>query len=196
MLPPSTRRQARRWVSARPTPLASPLADAAATFALASTGLNVNTAGDLTGVDSINTIGITATALTFAGAGNINTTGALNLGTSGTATTVTIGRVGQTQALAGNATIGGTLNVTGTTTLGNGTLRLTGASTIDTTAGTTLGIGTANTTGITLGRTAATFALASTGLNVNTAGDLTGVDSIDTIGVTATALTFAGAGNC
>lgn len=67
-----------------------------------------------------------------------------------------------------------------------------GALTVDSAAG--LNLGTTNATGVSVGRSAATFALASTGLNVTTGGALTGVASLDTITTSSTALTFAGAG--
>jgi hypothetical protein len=74
------------------------------TFALTSSGgLNVTTGGALTGVASIDTIGTTATALTFAGTGTLSstttsaitldsgTTGAVNVGTGANAKTVSVG---------------------------------------------------------------------------------------------------------
>jgi hypothetical protein len=81
------------------------IGDTSDAFSLASTGLNISTGGALTGVVSIDTIAVSATALTFAGAGTISstttsamtldsgTTGAVNIGTGANAKTITLGNV-------------------------------------------------------------------------------------------------------
>lgn len=73
------------------------------TFSINSSGLNVTSAGALTGVASIDTIATSATALTFAGAGTIKsttssaitldsgTTGIVNIGTGTSGKTINIG---------------------------------------------------------------------------------------------------------
>ena len=104
---------------------------AAATLAIASTGLNVSTGGALTGVASIDTITTSATDLTFAAAGTISstttnaltldsgTTGAVNLGTGANAKIITIGN----DTLATNVNIlAGTGNITLGTSDTTGTL--------------------------------------------------------------------------
>jgi len=90
------------------------------TFALTSTGLNVSIGGALTGVASLDTISTSATDLTFAGIGTIDSggTSALNIGTGAAAKTITIGNeTGATNvnilAGTGNITLG-TSNATGT----------------------------------------------------------------------------------
>ncbi len=68
-----------------------------------------------------------------------------------------------------------------------------GALTIDSAAGLNLGTGTSS--AVSIGRSAGTFSLTSTGLNVTTGGALSGVTSIDTISASSTSLGFAGAGS-
>ena len=70
---------------------------------ITSTGLNLTSGGALTGIASIDTIAYSATAMTFAGAGALSstgantltldsgTTGAINIGTNANAKTITIG---------------------------------------------------------------------------------------------------------
>ena len=101
------------------------------TFALTSNGgLNVTTGGALTGVTSLDTITTSATALTFAGTGTLDTTAAaLNLGTSG-ATSVSIGKSGIT------TTNNGALTSTQTLTASNGLTQTTGALNLTATSGT------------------------------------------------------------
>lgn len=118
------------------------------------------------------------TAGTLSTSGNISTTG------SGTITS------------AGNLTANGT-----TLSIGNGS-----AATINTPSGNAaltiipngtggLNLATTNTGNVVIGNATGTFRLISSGgLNVSTAGALTGVASIDTITTSGTALTFAGAG--
>ncbi len=98
--------------------------NATGTFALTSSGgLNVTTGGALTGVASLDTIGVSATAFSFAGAGSVTsnttnaltldsgTTGAVNLGTGANAKTLTIGNI--TGATAVNINSGtGNVNFT------------------------------------------------------------------------------------
>jgi len=79
------------------------IGDVSDTFSLASTAFNVSTTGALTGVVSIDTIATSSTALTFAGAGTISstgtnaltldsgTTGIVNLGTGNNAKTINLG---------------------------------------------------------------------------------------------------------
>ncbi len=98
------------------------IGDTSDALAFASTGLNLTTAGALTGVASIDTIATSATALTFAGAGTISsttlsditldsgTTGIVNLGTGNNAKTVNLGT-----GTAGNAINIGTNNTTSDT---------------------------------------------------------------------------------
>lgn len=88
-------------------------------FSLASTGLNITTGGALTGVASIDTITHSATAITFAGAGTISstganamaldsgTTGSVNIGTGASAKTITLGNTTLTTALNINTGTGG-----------------------------------------------------------------------------------------
>ncbi|CAN5323134.1 hypothetical protein BH10PAT1_BH10PAT1_1800 [soil metagenome] len=93
----------------------SAIGNATGTFTLTSSGLNVNTGGDLTGVASIDTIATSATALTFAGAGTIDsgTTNALNLGTGNNAKTINIGtgNAGNIFNIGTNNTIADAINI-------------------------------------------------------------------------------------
>ncbi len=230
------------------------------TFALTSSGgLNVTTGGALTGVASIDTIGTSATALTFVASGSLTSTGAnalsvdggssgaLNLNGSSTGNILIGGGSGSTGCTITNSTgalactagitgsnlsgtntgditlsaIGATPNANGATLTGQvlnlepasaafggvvttGTQTLAGAKTFSslltgtaglTISGGTASINTAGTSNTAIGNATGTFALTSNGgLNVTTGGALTGVASIDTIGVTATALSFTGAG--
>ncbi|MFA6325042.1 MAG: hypothetical protein WCX46_02330, partial [Candidatus Paceibacterota bacterium] len=103
------------------------IGDTLDTLSFASTGLNVSTSGALTGVLSIDTIGISSTALTFAGAGTINsttssaltldstTTGAINIGNSANAKTITIGNTTSTTAVNINSGTGSIRFTTGPT---------------------------------------------------------------------------------
>lgn len=125
---------------------------------------------------------------------------AINIG-GATATTLNLGRSGQTQALLGNVTVAGTLGVTGATTLsstlavtgnvtvntnrltinaatGNITGPSTGAWTIDNGNASAINIGTATATGITLGRTGQT-------LTVNSNTQLNGTLRVGSAGSTA-----------
>lgn len=96
-----------------------------------------------------------------------------------TATGINSTAIGQTTAATGKFT---TITSTGGTDLANA-----GASNVT--------IATTGTGNVTIGNSSGTFALASNGgLNLTTGGALTGVASIDTIGTSATGLTFAGAG--
>lgn len=87
------------------------IGNATGTFAVTSSGLNVSTAGALTGVASIDTIATSATAITFAGAGTLSSTGssALNLD-GGTSGAVNIGA-----STSGNIALGGGSGSTGCT---------------------------------------------------------------------------------
>lgn len=95
-------------------------------YAASSIGTNLSTGGTLTVTGASTLTGaVTATGGVASGANitvpaayalDVASAGVLNLGTT-TATTVNIGRSGQTQALLGNATVAGTLNVTGASTL-------------------------------------------------------------------------------
>jgi excisionase family DNA binding protein len=116
------------------------------TFALTSSGgLNVSTGGGLTGVATLDTITTSATALTFAGAGTVDTSGTstLNLGTGTggkiinigtddtTADTIAIGSAKDTTTILGtnlnlNNSGGGATNIgtntnSGTITIGRTT---------------------------------------------------------------------------
>lgn len=95
-------------------------------YAATTVGTNISTGGTLsvTGASTL-TGAVTATGGIASGAGvtvpaayalDAASTGVLNIGTT-TATTINIGRSGQTQALLGNATVAGTLSVTGISTL-------------------------------------------------------------------------------
>jgi hypothetical protein len=124
------------------------LGNATGTFALTSNGgLNVTTGGALTGVATLDTITVSATGLTFAGAGSITTTttstltldsgttGAINIGTNTNAKTITIGNTTGTTALTldsgtGNINIGTT--IAKTIAVGNAT----GATAVNLTSGT------------------------------------------------------------
>ncbi len=156
------------------------IGNAAGTFALASSGgLNVTTGGALTGVASIDTISTSATAIGFAGLGGITSAAGTDLSfTSGTTGTVSVD-----SGTSGAVNLG-TGNTAKTINIGTGT------------GGDNINIGTNNTTAdtIAVGSALDSFALTSTGLNVTTGGALTGVASIDTISVSATALGFAGVG--
>src|SRR6185369_5770318 len=83
-------------------------------------------------------------------------------------------------------TLGAISGVTGYTQ-DSGNFTINGAGTIS------LGTG-SNTNNVDIGNSTGTFSVTSTGLNVDTAGALTGVDSIDTIAISDTAITFAGSG--
>jgi hypothetical protein len=105
-------------------------------LSLTSTGLNVTTLGALTGVASINTVTHSATAITFAGAGTLSSTGvnaitldsgstgAINVGTSANAKTITIGNGTGATSLVLNAGTGnidiGTNAVARTINVGTG----------------------------------------------------------------------------
>jgi fibronectin-binding autotransporter adhesin len=105
------------------------IGDTLDTFTLASTGLNVSSAGALTGVASINTISFSATAIGFAGTGSITSgagtalsltsgttgavtidsgsTGGVNIGTGANAKTITIGNTTGATAVNINSGTGG-----------------------------------------------------------------------------------------
>ncbi len=166
------------------------------TLSINSSGLNVTSGGALTGVASIDTIATSATALTFAGAGTIASTGANAL------------------ALNGGAT--GAVNITGNAAssfnYGSNALTITsgtGASTFNTTAtginATQIGATTAasgafttlTSTGVTgLGNNSATVAIDGTNFDLSTAGVITlaGAQTKDittTAAATSTALVIA-----
>jgi hypothetical protein len=95
-------------------------------YAASTIGTNISTGGTLsvTGASTLTGV-VTATGGVTSGANitvpaayalDVAATGVLNLGTT-TATTINIGRSGQTQALLGNATVAGTLTVTGVSAL-------------------------------------------------------------------------------
>ena len=123
----------------------------------------------------------TATMVVDTGASlNFANSGTINASSLGSATFAAPGAIGGGTAASGTFT---TLTSTGLTNLGT-----TGASNVN--------IATTGTGNTTIGNATGTFALTSSGgLNVTTVGALSGVSSIDTIGVSATALTFAGAGS-
>ncbi|MBI4224756.1 MAG: hypothetical protein HY617_00320 [Candidatus Sungbacteria bacterium] len=95
-------------------------------YAASSIGTNLSTGGTLTVTGASTLTGaVTATGGVASGANvtvpaayalDVASAGVLNIGTT-TATTINIGRSGQVTALAGNATIAGTLGVTGASTL-------------------------------------------------------------------------------
>ena len=101
--------------------------------------------------------------------GLIDGPGALGIGTA-TGTTLTLGRTGQTQALAGNATVAGTLGVTG----------IADVATIDR-AG-TIGIGTTSGTTVTVGRSGQTLAIPG----AIASADIAVIDRAGTIGIGTT----------
>ena len=123
----------------------------------ASPKLTIDQAGNTTigGTLTIQGASITGPA---AGAFSIDNgnAAAINIGGT-TATTLNLGRLGQTQALLGNGTVAGTFAVTGATTLSS-TLAVTGATTF--TGNTTHG-------GTITGPAGAAFAIDSGGVNVN-----------------------------
>lgn len=121
------------------------IGNATGTFALTSNGgLNVTTGGALTGVASIDTIAVTATGLTFAGAGTISsttssaitvdsgTTGTVNLGTGNNAKTINLGTgtAGNTINIGTNNTVADAINIGSAldTTILTGTVRVSGLS--------------------------------------------------------------------
>jgi hypothetical protein len=113
------------------------------------------------------------TAATF----TIDSGGANTIAIGGTnATTLNLGRSGQTQALLGNGTVAGTLGVTGLATLGNATVggALTGPTaanfTIDSGGANTIAIGGTNATTLNLGRSGQTQALLGNGTVAGTFG--------------------------
>ncbi len=126
--------------------------------------------------------GTNTTAAMVVGSGatlNFTGTGTINASSLGGATFASPGTIGSTTAASGKFT---SLTSTGATDLANA-----GASNVT--------IATTGTGNVTIGNATGTFALTSSGgLNVTTGGALTGVASVDTIGVSATGLTFAGAG--
>lgn len=139
-------------------------------FSLTSSGINISTGGALTGVTLLNTFALGTTSIAF------NATGTLSSG--------------------GTAPLTIDSNSTGALNLGTGN----NAKTINIgtgNAGNIINIGTNNAIAdtISIGSALDALSLSSTGLNVNTTGDLTGVDTIDTIVFNATSTTFAGAGN-
>ncbi len=105
-------------------------------LSLTSTGLNVTALGALTGVASINTVFHSATAITFAGAGTLSstgvnsltvdsgTTGGVNIGTGSNEKTITIGNTTGATSLVLNAGTGnidiGTNSVSRTINIGSG----------------------------------------------------------------------------
>lgn len=116
------------------------------TLAVSSNGgLNVTTGGALTGVASIDTIGVNSTSLSFAGAGSVasnttnaitidsGTTGGVNLGTGANAKTITIGNSTLATAVniitgTGGITLGDNAN---TKTINIGDVSNSGADTIN-----------------------------------------------------------------
>ncbi len=180
------------------------------------------TLGNTTGATALNintgTGGSTYT--TTNGTFNLNTgSGAINVGTDAVAKTLTIGNTTGITNTNINSGTGGISMLTGTSgtvsiksgTIGSVTLDsgTTGTVNIGTgndsktinigtgTQGNAINIGTDNTTldTITLGSSLDSLTISSTGFNLTTGGALTGISSIDTISYSATAMTFAGAGN-
>lgn len=87
-------------------------------------------------------------------------TGALNIGTT-TATSINIGVSGRTTAILGNATVAGTLQVTGVSTFSSN-LKLLGGYSLDTTnAGGALNIGTTSATSVIIGSATAKVGIAT-----------------------------------
>jgi hypothetical protein len=143
----------------------------------ASNGLTQTTGAlNLTATSGTLTLsGLSASSASF-GANDVNfTSGHFNTTATGINTTA----IGATTASTGKFT---NLTSTSATDLANA-----GASNVT--------IATTGTGNVTVGNSTGTFALTSNGgLNVTTVGALTGVASLDTISISATALTFAGAG--
>lgn len=144
----------------------------AGVFTVADTSGNVHTSGTLA-VDGLSTLS--------GGVSSPAGTGTFLMLTSG-------GGYGSTGFMAdsdGNLSTNGTLLVDGISTL-------TGATTV---TGTLTSNGTLDANGIvTLGDNGETAAIDSLNWDVDADGAMTGIDSIDTIATSATALTFAGAG--
>jgi hypothetical protein len=145
-------------------------------------------------------------------------TGAVNLGTNANAKNITIGNTTGVTAVNINSGTGGVTLLTGTT--GNVSIKsgTTGSVTLDSgttgtvnlgtgdnnktinigtgNAGNTINLGTNNTVAdtISIGSALDSLVINSSGLNLTSGGALTGVASIDTISVSATAITFAATG--
>jgi len=150
------------------------------------TAVNGNLTGTL-GVTGTSTLtgaliangGITDTG-NFAqtGVGTFDTgTGAVSLNGNTNITGINTLTVG-----TGATTLGGTLGVAGLTTLSGG-VDVSGASTITG----TLGINTTGSAATTIGNATAAFSLASSGLNVSTAGAVSGVTTLTASGAIAAA---------
>lgn len=156
------------------------------TFALTSSGgLNVTTAGALTGVASLDTIGTSSTALTFAGAGSLTSTGANSLSVDGG----TSGALNLNNTSSGDILIGGGSGSTGCTIANStGNITCTGALTGSNFSGSNSGTNTGDITLSAIGATpnANGASLSSQVLNLQPAdGSFGGV-------VTTTTQTLAG----
>ena len=176
-----------------------------ATLSPATAGDSVTTSGNISTTGSGST---TSAGLLTASNGFTQTTGALNL--TATSGALTLSGLGASSVNAGvnniaftssNLTTTATgINSTaiGATTASTGaftTLSATGTTNLGTAGASNVNIGTTGTGNVGLGNATGTFSLTSNGgLNVSTAGALTGVASLDTIATSATALTFAGGG--
>ncbi len=136
---------------------------------------NISTGGTLTVTGAFNassTLAISDNMTVVAGYG-LDTAGSgiLNLGTT-TATTINIGRSGQTVALLGNATLVGTFNASSTLATSRGMTVVAGYG-LDTAGGGQLNIGTTTATSVIIGSAAAKVGVGATttplaALSVNT----------------------------
>jgi hypothetical protein len=180
-----------------------------------STGVTVTTTGNiqadgnLTVNGTINSNTFTSTALTFAGSNPAITAGVTNtnlsLAANGTGTLILGLNSGPTVINGSNFSVtaeGAISAATSTNTINSlvinagalssvtGYSQAAGNFTVNGSGNVSLGTGTGN---VAIGNSTGTFELASNGgLNVTTGGALTGVSTINTIGVTATSLSFAG----
>lgn len=166
---------------------ATAIGNSTGTLALTSNGgLNVTTGGALTGVASIDTISTSATALTFAGAGALGSTGANALSLDGGST----GALNLNGTSTGNILIGGGSGSTGCTiTNATGALTCSGALTGSNISGSSSGTNTGDITLSAIGATpnANGATLTSQVLNLQPAdGTYGGI-------VSATTQTFVGA---
>jgi len=139
------------------------IGDTADTLTINSTGLNVSATGALTGVASIDTIATSATALTFAGAGAVSSTGANALSLDGGTT----GVLNLNNTSTGDILIGGGSGSTGCTVANaTGDLTCSGAITSTATSGNQ---GYWNRTATTLSPATAGDAITTSG-NISTSG--------------------------
>ncbi len=144
--------------------LSSMAASAATTISTnISTGgtLSVTGVSTLTGAVNASSTIATSGNITVPGAYGIDTAGAgiLNIGTT-TATTINIGRSGQTAALLGNFTLVGTLNASSTIAT-SGNITVPGNYSLDTAGGGALSIGTTTATSVIIGSASASVGIAS-----------------------------------